>query len=498
MQGIAKKYKHLRFPSVWKLNSQSLRKDGVSLRQKLKPQLFPWKRSRNWANLMNISALIPSNSSSSFISRKLLLSRKRDTIYTRSNHGFSLRMSKLLSVGGASLKWSKSIERNSKRTNEEATLAVAAAEKRKREQHGIASVTADAKSRNNTSRDRIFRIGLARYKMDPSRGALQRISDEKLSTSMQSKEEIRKSYVPKRLKIGHDEYVRIGNGNQLVRNPKRRTRVFANEKVRWSLHTARSRLAKRKKFCQFFTRFGKCNKDDGKCPYIHDSSKIAVCTKFLNGLCFNPNCKLTHKVIPERMQDCSYFLQGLCTNKHCPYRHVNVNPSASVCEGFLKGYCADGNECRKKHSYACPVFEATGACPQGTKCKLHHPKNQLKRKQQNSTEQHQKNSRGRYFGPVSGEEATPIFENQYLKYDDMDDDVDGDILCQDGKFAEYISLDFSNEEAGEVISDQSTRLISEPLGLLGADESDEQTKPVGIMKKVVLLNSQGERDMGVS
>ena len=145
-----------------------------------------------------------------------------------------------------------------------------------------------------------------------------------------------------------DRYVRLGNGNQLIRDPKKRTRTLASEKVRWSLHTARLRLARKKKYCQFFTRFGKCNKDDGKCPYIHDPSKIAVCTKFLNGLCSNPNCKLTHKVycfiwstqadlmdynlslllffvfivfilalvvfsiqvIPERMQDCSYFLQG--------------------------------------------------------------------------------------------------------------------------------------------------------------------------------------------
>lgn len=91
-------------------------------------------------------------------------------------------------------------------------------------------------------------------------------------------------------------YVRIGNGNQLVRDPKRRTRILASEKVRWSLHTARMRLAKKRKFCQFFTRFGKCNKGEGKCPFIHDSSKIAVCTKFLNGLCADLNCKLTHKV----------------------------------------------------------------------------------------------------------------------------------------------------------------------------------------------------------
>ncbi|KAJ0707474.1 putative transcription factor C3H family [Helianthus annuus] len=481
---------------VWTLTSHSLGKDGVSLRQKLRPQLFPWKRSRN---LMNLSASISSNSSLSSISRKLLLSRKRETLYTRSKHGFSLRMSKLLSVGGSSLKWSKSIERNSKRTNEEATLAVAAAEKKKREQHGTVSATAEIKRRNNMSRVRIFRIGSVRYKMDPSKRTLQRISDGEPSNSMQSKEEIRKSYVPKRLKIGHDEYVRIGNGNQLVRNPKRRTRVFANEKVRWSLHTARTRLAKKKKFCQFFTRFGKCNKDDGKCPYIHDSSKIAVCTKFLNGSCSNPNCKLTHKVIPERMQDCSYFLQGLCSNNHCPYRHVNVNSAASVCEGFLKGYCADGNECRKKHSYACPAFEATGKCSQGTKCKLHHPKNQLKRKQQSTMDQQQKNSRGRYFGSVRVEEATGVSEKGvseklYLKNDDMDDDVD---LCQEGKFAEYISLDVGNEEAGEVMGEARTGLmISEPLGL-DADEFDELTKPIGIMNRVV-LDSPSECDMGVS
>lgn len=92
-------------------------------------------------------------------------------------------------------------------------------------------------------------------------------------------------------------YVQIGNGNQLIRDPKKRTRKLANEKVRWSLHTARQRLARRQKYCQFFTRFGKCNKDGGKCPYIHDPSKIAVCTKFLNGLCSTPNCKLTHEVL---------------------------------------------------------------------------------------------------------------------------------------------------------------------------------------------------------
>lgn len=96
--------------------------------------------------------------------------------------------------------------------------------------------------------------------------------------------------------IFSNRYVRIGNGNQLVRDPKILTRILASEKVRWSLHMARSRLAKKKQYCQFFTRFGKCNRKGGKCPYIHDPSKVAICTKFLNDSCSNSDCKLTHKV----------------------------------------------------------------------------------------------------------------------------------------------------------------------------------------------------------
>lgn len=54
----------------------------------------------------------------SSFSRKLLLLRRRDTVYTKSSNGFSLRKFKVLSVGGSSLKWSKSIEKHSKKANE--------------------------------------------------------------------------------------------------------------------------------------------------------------------------------------------------------------------------------------------------------------------------------------------------------------------------------------------------------------------------------------------
>ncbi|KAI9200434.1 hypothetical protein LWI28_007878 [Acer negundo] len=470
-----------RFSLVWTPSNMQSKKndDHSSYRRKVMPYLIPWKRTGYRKCFLQNSASISNNSSLSAISRKLLLLRKRDAVYTRSGRGFSLRKSKVLSVGGSSLKWSKSIERRSKKANEEATLAVAAVGRKQSEQNGAASIASGTKNRSNSSRERIFRIGSVRYKMDSSRRTLQRISDDESSHSaaLNLEKNGKRSYIPRRLVIGNDEYVRIGNGNQLIRDPKKRTRVLASEKVRWSLHTARLRLARKRKYCQFFTRFGKCNKDDGKCPYIHDPSKIAVCTKFLNGLCSNSDCKLTHKVIPERMPDCSYFLQGLCTNKSCPYRHVHVNPNSSTCEGFLRGYCADGNECRKKHSYACPFFEATGSCPEGSKCKLHHPKSQKKGKKSKRSRQ-RKNSRGRYFGSHHMDYSEP----QIMRSERQSEQDKGDVTFE-GNFAEYITLVISGEEAGETYDalNEQTYLYDSDNSDFQLDDLDELIKPIRIM-----------------
>ncbi|XP_042036262.1 uncharacterized protein LOC121782469 isoform X2 [Salvia splendens] len=438
--GLAKTSRSSKFSFVWKLHdTQSSEKHKNSLRpRKVWPHLFSTKKAAYWKSL--IQGINPSHSN---ISQKLLVSRKRGAIYTKSSHGYSLRMSKVLSVGGSSLKWSKSIERSSRKANEEATRAVAAAEKRKKEEKGAVHIA--SKSRNHVSRVRIFRIGSDRYKMDPTRRTLQRITDKESSSSVapQSKKNVKRSYIPKRLLIGNEEYVRIGNGNQLIRDPKKRVRVLASEKVRWSLRTARLRLARKSKYCQFFTRFGKCNKDDGKCPYIHDPSKVVVCTKFLAGSCTNVDCKLTHKVIPERMQDCSYFLKGSCSHDNCPYRHVHVNPDSSVCENFLRGYCADGNECQKKHTYTCPAFEATGVCPQASTCKLHHPKKKTEKK----PTMEQKVVRGRYFdgGLVgvddwsSASASAPPVEKLATRGKD-------DIVVHEGQYPDYISLEVSDDD----------------------------------------------------
>ncbi|XP_073290068.1 uncharacterized protein [Primulina huaijiensis] len=427
-KGFAKTYKLSKFSLVLNLNGAQFsdKSSNSSGPFKVWPYLFPWRRATY------------RRSSLPTISQKLLLSSKRGAIYTRSTHGYSLRISKVLSVCGRSLKWSKSIERNSKKANEEATRAVVAAEKRKKEEKGVISFL--SKSRNHVSRERIFRVGSERYKMDPSRRSLRRITEEEEpspSDVLQSEKNLKKSYLPKRLLIGNDEYVQIGTGNQLVRDPKKRTRVLASEKVRWSLRTARLRLARKRKYCQFFTRFGKCNKSDGKCPYVHDPSKIVVCTKFLNGSCTDSDCKLTHKVIPERMPDCSYFLKGSCSNENCPYRHVNVNPQSSICKRFLRGFCAYGNECRKKHTYVCPAFESTGICPQSSMCKLHHPKKKTEKKPVIE----QKIVRGRYFDGG----LIDVAECSMATGEKLSAIVEDDIVCEEGEYPDYISLDISND-----------------------------------------------------
>lgn len=325
--------------------------------------------------------------------------------------------------------------------------------------------------------------------MDPSRRTLHRISGDLTDSSENhAGKDPKICVVPKRLQIGNNEYVRIGNGNQLIRDPKRRVRILASEKVRWSLHTARLRMAKKNTYCQFLTRFGKCNKDDGKCPYIHDPSKIAVCTKFVKGSCSNPSCKLTHKVIPERMEDCSYFLQGLCVNEDCPYRHVNVNQNAPTCEGFLRGYCVHGDECRKKHSYVCPVFETTGICPQGSKCRLHHPKrrsNGVGGKKRRISKESNNANKGRYFeGPscidVSDCRSSAVGETTRRPSKEEDG---RDVFFKEGRFTDFISLDVSDddEEVVDCMTEPSSRLL-----LSGNGESmdiEAQIKPDFVLKK---------------
>ncbi|ERM98095.1 hypothetical protein AMTR_s03425p00004820, partial [Amborella trichopoda] len=100
--------------------------------------------------------------------------------------------------------------------------------------------------------------------------------------------------------------------------------------------------------------------------------------------------------------------------------------------------------CNKKHTYVCPLFEATGACPQRPECKLHHPK---KKKQcsKGTHQKAQKEPRNRYFvsGLIGGSES--ISENCSSK------NGRGNVFFSEGKCADYISiLDSDSEEINEV------------------------------------------------
>uniref|UniRef100_A0A8I6Z8X7 C3H1-type domain-containing protein n=1 Tax=Hordeum vulgare subsp. vulgare TaxID=112509 RepID=A0A8I6Z8X7_HORVV len=397
---------------VWTLSGQQPQRKGSVGTSYVKtfPRILPWKRKIYYKNFRSSHS---QNVSSLRIVRKLLQTKKRDMIYTVSTNGFSIRKSGVLSVGGSSLKWSRSLEKRSQKVNEEATLAVADVEKKRGEKRKRQYL-------HHTRRNDQYSLSVA---------------DNQLRNNNQASSDLRRS-------SSCNGYVRVSKGNQLVRNPKKVIRMLANEKVRWSLHTVRSRLAKKQQYCQFFTRFGECKKPEGECRYIHDRAKVTICTKFLKGLCSDTSCKLTHKVLPERMQDCSYFLKGLCTNTACPYRHVKVNSNAPACEDFLKGYCADGDECRKKHSYACPVFEATGECPQQSTCKLHHPTKKPIKSKRSRPDTPQNSSWGRYFDTSirHDSETSKVSSGQDDRQKQQHDVFSG------GDFTDFITLDIDGEE----------------------------------------------------
>lgn len=153
-------------------------------------------------------------------------------------------------------------------------------------------------------------------------------------------------------------------------------RHIASRAVQRSLaiiRMAKQRKSKKKEYCMYYSRFGKCNRGD-ECPYIHDPEKVAVCTRFLRGTCKKTDgtCPFSHKVSKDKMPVCSYYLKGICSNNNCPYSHVYVSRKAEVCKDFLKGYCPLGAKCKKKHTLLCPEFSKTGNCSQGSKCKLRH------------------------------------------------------------------------------------------------------------------------------
>ncbi|KAG8075183.1 hypothetical protein GUJ93_ZPchr0006g43461 [Zizania palustris] len=106
------------FSHVWTLNGQQPHRKAFvgTSHMRAFPRILPWKR-KTFCTQFRYSHTSLSNVSSARIVRKLLQTRKRDMIYTVSTDGFSLRKSGVLSVGGSSLKWSRSLEKRSQKVN---------------------------------------------------------------------------------------------------------------------------------------------------------------------------------------------------------------------------------------------------------------------------------------------------------------------------------------------------------------------------------------------
>jgi hypothetical protein len=78
-------------------------------------------------------------------------------------------------------------------------------------------------------------------------------------------------------------------------------------------------------------RTGKCEaRDRGRCKQLHDSSKVAVCPRWLAGVCTAPDCTLQHGSRPDLMPLCTFHLKAVahalflgsfsCTTKvRCPH-----------------------------------------------------------------------------------------------------------------------------------------------------------------------------------
>ncbi|POY74848.1 hypothetical protein BMF94_2121 [Rhodotorula taiwanensis] len=117
------------------------------------------------------------------------------------------------------------------------------------------------------------------------------------------------------------------------------------------------------KLCRFFQRTGQCSRAH-TCPYVHDSTKIAVCPLFLRSSCPRTAalCPLSHSPNAHRSPHCVHF-PSCSRGVACPYAHVKVSADAVPCRDFVElGWCERGEDCDKRHVRECWRFAETGKC----------------------------------------------------------------------------------------------------------------------------------------
>ncbi|KAF9146527.1 hypothetical protein BG015_011573 [Linnemannia schmuckeri] len=232
----------------------------------------------------------------------------------------------------------------------------------------------------DTSQDNIVINGVE-FRMDPRGNKLVRATTATASTTATGKSPSMSTATPKaasiatpkQFSIGGVVYVRTHSGN-LVRATLVKNQLLEKRAAQQALKAKRSRMApkKAKPFCKYYTRFGICSRSIG-CPFVHSRSHLAICKKFLRGVCPNTEatCKLSHTPSPHTVPACVHFQRAACNKDDCVYPHVRTNPQAPICRPFAtEGWCEAGINCKDRHVWMCPDFVTEAGCKK--KCGLPH------------------------------------------------------------------------------------------------------------------------------
>lgn len=229
-------------------------------------------------------------------------------------------------------------------------------------------------------------------------------TDNASSTSTPSDPSSSSAAVPLKTNINGQDYIRTKRGNLISADllAKRRAQREAQAKMGrldkmvgqisaiQATRNASSRTKpgsgsrtldanKARTLCTFFNKTGQC-KRGLSCPYLHDSSKIALCPKVLRPSgCTLPKgtCPLSHTPRAERVPHCVHYLRtGKCRNgEDCLYTHSDKlaeGTATKICRDFSDyGWCERGKDCEERHTYECPDFVEKGRCDRKG-CKLVH------------------------------------------------------------------------------------------------------------------------------
>ncbi|KAF9106712.1 hypothetical protein BGX29_008727 [Mortierella sp. GBA35] len=233
----------------------------------------------------------------------------------------------------------------------------------------------------DTSQDNIVINGV-KFRMDPRGNKLVRNAASTAGTAATTASKIATPTLdispkaptgatPKQFSVGGVVYVRTRSGN-LVRANLVQKQLLEKREAQLKVKERRMATKKARPFCKYYTRFGTCQREFG-CPFVHSRSHLAICKKFLRGVCPNTEatCKLSHTPSPHTVPACVHFQRAACNKDDCVYPHVRTNPQAPICRPFAtEGWCEAGINCKDRHVWVCPDFATPAGCKK--KCGLPH------------------------------------------------------------------------------------------------------------------------------